>query len=125
MRISDWGSDVCSSDLAGGEQGVVARLLAVLGEVHAGGTRHVLVDHVVDAPGRALGLHAERLRDPPHRRAGGGEVDPHLAAEEDVGLEISPQQVRIRAGRLGAAAAVAGEAGLGPGTLRAYLPPAP
>ena len=32
-----------------GDQGEAARVLALLGGVHASGRRHVLVDHMVDA----------------------------------------------------------------------------
>ena len=106
---------------AGGEQGIVARLLAVLGEVDAGRTGHVLVDDVVDAPGGALGVDTERIGEASHCRLGGREVDLHLATEEEVGIEISQQQVGVGDGGIGAAAAVAGGAGLRAGTLRADL----
>src|SRR3546814_3884108 len=47
MRISDWRSDVCSSDLLGG----AGRLLAVAGGQHVGGDRGVAADGAGVAPG--------------------------------------------------------------------------
>src|SRR3546814_13893564 len=69
MRISDWSSDVCSSDLADGDQGLEAGATGDL-HVHGGGARaqlgaqHDLADQV-EVPGvldhGATGNHAELL----------------------------------------------------------------
>ena len=83
---------------AEGDQRVAARVPALLGDVHAGGRRHVLVDDLVDADGRGSRRRA---------RAGGrcaprwpastaSAVERHLAAEEVVGVESSPAPGRRR-----------------------------
>src|SRR3546814_2087694 len=64
MRISDWSSDVCSSDLFDGQQAVV----------HDGGFRELDGDRL----GRHLVLHAdslEKLRQLLIERAARGEID--------------------------------------------------
>src|SRR3546814_5971868 len=76
MRISDWSSDVCSSDLAGGQQ-----LLAVEDRVGAGGEaqRLQLVAHLL-APGGQ-----------PHHRPGHGD-----AGDGDRAHELERIQLRGR-----------------------------
>ena len=81
----------------------------------AGGIGHVLVDQVVDAPGRGQRIEAERLGHPPQGRLGDASIQAHLAAQEEARVEVAG----VRDRRLLAAAAVAGRARLGPGALRA------
>ena len=93
---------------------------AALGGVDAEGAGHVLADDVVDAPGRAQRLEAERLGDAvADGRLGGGAVERHGAAEEEAGIEIAEHEVGVRQRRLGAAAAIAGGPRIGAGAARA------
>src|SRR3546814_5490484 len=57
MRISDWSSDVCSSDLL-----VVVRALSVPVELHLHPSVVVDVDLVALRPGHDRGLHAGHVR---------------------------------------------------------------
>src|SRR3546814_2752117 len=103
MRISDWSSDVCSSDLADGDQGLEAGATGDL-HVHGGGARaqlgaqHDLADQV-EVPGvldhGATGNHAELLTLEPealdepvdgrgqHLLVGGFRIDSVRAGEGD------------------------------------------
>src|SRR3546814_12623496 len=55
MRISDWSSDVCSSDLEGDEERQVPRLAEVVGEV--GADEHEAALGEVDDAGRLVDDH--------------------------------------------------------------------
>jgi len=66
---------------------------AALGDGDAGGPRHVLVHHVVHAEGGAVGCDAQRLRELAEGGVGGGRVDLHGAAQEEVSVEISQSQI--------------------------------
>src|SRR3546814_8463724 len=80
MRISDWSSDVCSSDLPGrGRGGVLVErveMMAVEDDVEVGGER--LVDHRLDPvqEGRVdrVGCRLATAVHPAHRDADGGEA---------------------------------------------------
>jgi hypothetical protein len=85
----------------------------VLGDVHARGVGHVLVDEVVDAPGEACDGEAGALGEWAHGRLGCGEIDGHAAADEIGGVEVAEHQVGIGDRRLCAAPAVGGGARLG------------
>ena len=64
--------------------------------------------------------HAERLADLGLERAlGGGNIEPHLAAEEAVGTEPAEHQIGVGHCRLRAAKPIAGRARRGAGALRA------
>ena len=81
--------------------------------------RHLELDDLGD-PGRAcVDVHPEPVRHPLDGAPGGGEVEPHGAAREVVGVEASEHQIRVRHRGHVAAPAVADRAGLGPGALRA------
>ena len=97
-------------------------VLAALDRVDARRRRHVLVDHLVDAPGRAHAVEAERPADPRLDRARRGlAVEAHLAAEEERRIEIAEHQIGIGHGRLVAALAVAGRPRIGAGAVRPDL----
>src|SRR3546814_18877040 len=101
MRISDWSSDVCSSDLnisAGFVLPTVASSLDIV--VHLGldaqGNRHV--NEIVSVPGRVENgiIEAEQIfvRDGKPLRSRGG-LPPRLVAFERMGLGVPPL---VRAG---------------------------
>jgi hypothetical protein len=93
---------------AKGEQGVGARVLAALDGVDPRRVRHVLVDDLVDAPDGLDGIETERACDLLLRPQGVVAVELHLPAEEEVGVEVAQDQVRVGRRGLFAAAAVAG-----------------
>src|SRR3546814_6175867 len=73
MRISDWSSDVCSSDLGRAGRDLVARILGVAGE-HAG--RLAGAADALDAFYRlGFGLGVRRLAQIAHRRRQVGRTD--------------------------------------------------
>ena len=88
------------------EQRIVARIAAALGDVHARGGRHVLVDDVVDAPRDVRGRQPHAPGEPLQRGARRRHVHADLAAGEVVGVEIAEQEVRVGHRGLGAAEAV-------------------
>src|SRR3546814_3650019 len=99
MRISDWSSDVCSSDLEGGDRHVavhdVARILDDRGRLPAGGVGNAEPHAVAPHPGHPA-VADERLR-----RRQPLEVD---------SLVLGVGHLALRAGPVGAVAAVpAGE----------------
>ena len=102
------------------EQRQAGGVVAALGGVHAGGAGHVLVDEAVDAPGGLLDGQVERLGDVGldrlRRRV---DVERHLAAEEEVGVEVAEHEVGVGDRGLRPAAAVTGRAGVGARGLRA------
>ena len=96
---------------AEGEDREALDVLAALDRVDARGARHALVGELVDAPGRLDGVEPERPPDPLGDRAPRRvPVEPHLAAEEEVGVEVAEHQVGVGHGRLRAAEAVADRA---------------
>src|SRR3546814_7843516 len=84
MRISDWSSDVCSSDLAGKQQGGAGRL---------GNRRHIV--HVVKQH-LILDLHAFVGRCDV-RENGGSAPDVYLAGEPEIERRRRPVQKLGRA----------------------------
>ena len=101
------------------QQRVVLRHAATLGDGDARGASHVLVHHVMQAERGAVGRDLQPRREAVQRCLGSLSLDPHLAAEEEAGIEVAQHEVGVRHRRLGAAAAVAGGAGLRSGALRA------
>ena len=81
--------------------------------------RHLEFDDLGDSRRAGVDVHAEPRRDRADRSPGGGEVEPHRAPREVVGVEASEHEVRVRHRGHVAAPAVADRAGLGPGALRA------
>ena len=70
---------------------------ALLGRVDGSRVGHVVVHDLVDAARGADDVDAQRLGDVLLNGRGCPlRVEPHLAAEEIVGVEIAQQQVRIR-----------------------------
>ncbi len=106
---------------AGCQQGELTDVVALLRDVDARGGRHVLVDHIVDAPGDLGNRHAEGRGQRARRRGRRVAVDPHAAAREESRIEIAQQQVRVRHGQRGAAPAVADRSRLGAGAAGADL----
>ncbi len=105
---------------AEGEDREALDVLAALDRVDARGARHALVGELVDAPGRLHGAETERPPDPLGDRVPSGvPVEPHLAAEEEVGVEVAQHEVGVGHGRLRAAEAVA----TGPGRAPALSGP--
>src|SRR3972149_3273221 len=82
---------------------------------------HVLVDDLMDAPGRLLGSHLERLCQPFQRRFGAVHVELHLAAEKIVWIEITQYEVGVGHRRLRTALPIANRSGVSAGTLRSNL----
>ena len=103
---------------AEGQQREVARVVAALHRHHADGADHVVVDDGKDAARGGFDAHAERLGDAPcARRVRRLDIEREAAAEQ-VGRQVPERQMRVRDGRLDAAAAVADRARLGAGALR-------
>ena len=104
---------------AEGDQRALGGVLAVLDGMHAGGTRHGLVDDLGDAGRRALGVGLERTgratAAPPRPCRGWSGMAPPA---KRVGIEAAERGVGIGHGGLGAAAAVAGGAGHAAGRNR-------
>ena len=118
-----WGDidGVCGTGTAEADHGVMARVLALLDEMDAGGGTHALDHDLVDAPGGFLDRKAEWRG---HRRDGLAcrlEVERHAAAEEEAGVVIAEHQIGVGHGRLHAAHAIAGRARIGAGRMRADL----
>src|SRR3546814_13664579 len=89
MRISDWSSDVCSSDLAAPARGAASRSsLAGLGERGKNGSGIVGRD-VAD-----LGELGIELRDHVAHDAGLGRVVKHVDELERIGLAVEPLPFR-------------------------------
>src|SRR3546814_17110732 len=87
MRISDWSSDVCSSDLAG-------EMLFVTGHSGAGKSTLLKLIHLSERPSRGAVLFAERnlmkvrgRRVALHRRDVGVVFQDHRSEERRVGQE--------------------------------------
>ena len=72
-----------------GDQGVAARILPALDGMHLGGTRHSLIDDLMDAPGYLVGSHLQgprqRFLEGPGR---GGVVELDAATEKEVRIQI-------------------------------------
>ena len=103
------------------QHGDAAQVVALLDRVHARRGGHVLVDELVDAGGGVADRQAELSATDRRAAASAGEVERHVAAEEVSGVEQPEHQVGVGDGGLGAAAAVAGRAGVGAGRLGADL----
>ncbi len=106
---------------AGAEQGVAPRILAALGDMHARGTRHVLIDDVVDAPGELLHAQSRLVGDGGHGRPRGREVDFHRPAGEKVGIEIAEQEIGVGHRRPRSTQSIGRRAGFRPRAFRAHL----
>ena len=98
---------------AGAEERVVARVAPALGDVHARGGGHVLVDDVVDAPGDLDRVEPQRAGEPLDRLPRRREIHLDLAAGEVAGVEVAEEEIRVGHGRLRPAEAVGGGTGLG------------
>src|SRR5262249_46372803 len=80
---------------AGAEERVVARIAAALGDVHAGGARHALVDDVVDAPRDRDQRQAHRAGEPGQGRARRVDVDRDGAAGEVVRVQVAQEEIGV------------------------------
>ena len=91
------------------DQAVAAKVDPLFRRMGTGRRRHVLVDHVVDAPGDPLDRHLQARGEPFRDRVSGvAGCKRHVAAEEILGIEITEQQVRVGNRGLFAAEAIAG-----------------
>src|SRR5688572_1368342 len=98
----------------------VAIVEAALRRMNAEGACNVLADDVVNAPGRAQGLELQRLADIlGNGLLRGRLVELHLAAEEEVRVEIAENEIGVGQRRPRTALAVAGGTRHGAGTARA------
>ena len=91
-----------------GKNGKLLDVLAAFDGMNARSRRHALVGELMNAPCGFGHLEIERLADPFHKgapRAVG--IQRHLAAEEELRIEIAENEIRIRHGRLGATQSVA------------------
>src|SRR3546814_16776424 len=77
MRISDWSSDVCSSDLPAADAAVEK------------GAARLAMAHVVEAHEAAAARHGHGLQ---RQRLGAGHVGLEAAAEQDAGLARSEER---------------------------------
>ncbi len=106
---------------AEGDQRAGAGVLAVLHRVHAGGAGHVFIDDLRDAAGGLGQRHVQRCADRGGDGAfGAGGVQRDLAAGEAGRVDAAQRHVGVGHGGRGAAAGVAGGAGVGAGTVRAH-----
>ena len=103
------------------DHGVMARVLALLDEMDAGGGAHAFDHDLVDAPGRFLDREAERRSNRRDGLAGRLQIKRHAPAQEETGIVIAEHEIGVGHGRLGAAHAVAGRTGIGAGRMRADL----
>ena len=107
---------------AEGEEGKGAGVLPALDSVYSRRVRHVLVDDLVDTPGGLDGIQAERagdlFLDTPK---GGLAVESYLPTEEELGVEVAQDQVRVGHRRFLPATAVAGWPRVGAGAPRSDL----
>ena len=83
---------------AEGDEREVARVVAALDGDEPQRARHVLVDDVEDALGRAVQVEAERVADLLHGRLRRLDVELHLAAEE-LRRQVPDDDVRVGDGR--------------------------
>ena len=96
------------------QQREIPEIDALLGGVDRGRVRHVVVHDFIDAARGTDGVDAEWLGDVLLDGRGCPLwVEPHLAAEEIVGVEVAEQQVGIGDRRRRAACPVAGRPGIG------------
>ena len=100
---------------------VAPRVTSLLDDVDAGRGGHVLADDRVDAPCRLERRQPEWFGQVRHRRRRRRRVEPHPPTQEEVGIEVAEQQVGVGDGRLLAAQAVAGGAGIGTRASRPHL----
>ena len=108
---------------AEGDEGEVARLDSLLDRERPDRLRHLRVDHRDDPLGQLGDPEAELLAEPGDRGAGGRGVERHAAARERLRIDPAEHEVGVGHRRAGAAAAVAGRAGIGAGALRADAQP--
>src|SRR5262249_59204562 len=97
-RLAGAAVGVQGAGAAGREQRVPARIPAALGDVHARGARHVLVDDVVDAPGDLGQRKADARRKTLERGPSAIHIDADLASGEVLRVEISPGESDVRDG---------------------------
>src|SRR3546814_20875376 len=117
MRISDWSSDVCSSDLQDGRADAAAADQRLEGRQ----VTILLLLHVADGLGaRVPGEHRELALVDPLGAELAGMVDPHDAVDQGLVVEVSRQPPRA----LGPAAAI-GFAGHARPSLAPSSPSAP
>ena len=109
------------SGAAGGDQRVTAKVPASFDGVHSSSGRHVLVDHTVDCRARLLDREVDAGGETFDCGVRGSGVQRHLAAQEEVRVEIPEQQVGIGHGRVGSSQAVARRPRVGSGAIRANL----
>ena len=94
---------------------------ALFGHVDLGGGGHGRRHDLVDAPGGGEEVEVERARHGADRAGSRVAVEPHLAAEEEVGVQVAEHEVGVRHRRRLATSAVAGGAGHGSRALRPHL----
>ena len=107
---------------AEGDQTIAPLVATALNQVDAGGIGHILIDDMVHAPGGARQIHPERLG---HALANGflgsGTIQPHLAAEEVIRIEVAQDEIGVRHCGFAAAESVAGGSRVGTGAIRSHL----
>ena len=104
---------------AAGNEHEVARVVAAPHRDELQRVDHVGVDEADDPVGELRRRQAERAAEGAERLLGGGAADSERATQEVVGVEDARDELRVGDGGLGAAALVAGRAGLGTCALRA------
>ena len=103
----------------------IARIVPPFDRHLADEVRHMVVHDLDDAGGGVADADAERLGDLLLDRVLGElAVELEVAAQEIIGIDVAEHDVGIGNGRIVAAAAVAGGAGIGAGAHRADLEPA-
>ena len=103
---------------AEGDQREAPRIDAALHGQDADGVGHLFVHQVDDRRRRLLHAHAERTAQLLHRAVGRRGIEPHLAAEEEAGIQAAEHHVGVGDGDLLTALAVADRAWRRTGALR-------
>ena len=106
---------------SGGDHGEPPKVAATFDGMHAGGAGHVLVDHPVDRRGGVFRWQADRFAEPSNGSPRRGEVQRHLSAQEELGVEIPEQEVGVRDGRFRPPEAVTGRPRVRSCALRPHL----
>ena len=113
---------VDGASAAEGDQTIASLITTALNQVDAGGIGHILIDDMVHAPGGACQIDPERLG---HMLTNGflgpGPIQPHLAAEEVIRIEIAQDEIGIGHRWFAAAESVAGRSRIGTGAIRSHL----
>src|SRR5262245_6393614 len=89
----------------------------MLRQVHASRVDHILIDEVVDAPGKPGNRQARVLGEGSQGRLRGRKVDAHAAADKIAGIEITEYQIGIGDRWEGSTPTIGGRSGFGAGTL--------